>query len=67
MGAPRLIEHCHNLLALEGDGGALRIVLVVGVGRLRRRENAGMVELEADDLRPVARQLGEQPSARGHT
>src|ERR1700689_696661 len=40
---PRLLDEGRHLLALEGGGGTLGVMLVVGVGHVRRLDRAGEV------------------------
>jgi len=66
-GTPRLVQQCDHPLALISDGGALRIMLVVAVGRLGGRDDPGVLELEPSDVDGVSRQILQQPLKRlGH-
>lgn len=62
-GTPGRKQQCQHLLTLEGDGGALRIVLIVGVGGLGGRDDATVLELQSSDVDGVARQLLDQTLA----
>lgn len=42
----RLLQQRSDLLALDGDGGAFRVVLVVGVAALGRRDQPGQLTVE---------------------
>lgn len=61
---PGLVQKRQHLLTLEGDGGALRIMLIVGVGGLGGRHDATVLELQSGDLDGVACQLLEQMLTR---
>jgi hypothetical protein len=50
--APGLLDERSELLALEGDGRALRVVLVVEVGALGRGHDLGAGGRQRRQLRP---------------
>jgi hypothetical protein len=62
----RLLEQGDDLLSLESDGRALRVVLVVGVGRLRGGDHAVELTGQHLDLGQRRRPLVEQRVLPSH-
>ena len=60
----RISQERHDLLALERDRVALRVVLVIGGDQLRRVDELPELRLERSDLGSQRRLLGQHPSGR---